>query len=220
MLYKLHTFLPFALDLSNHSFNRAARPSNFFWFTVIFFLSLNSSIQRSNSCRSSLNIVSFIFRKEKIQIEVGRGNVKTDGSKSRNYFDMDDPKRWVNGSIGIVTQLTENSIHLKIKNKIYKITQDTWEKFDYLIKDGQVMHEVVATFTQYPIKLAWAVTIHKSQGQTFEKAIIDLDKGSFAPGQTYVALSRVTSLDGLFLTRAINVSDVVFDQNIEDYFSG
>ena len=134
--------------------------------------------------------------------------------------DTESPKRWVNGSIGIVTQLTENSIHLKIKNKIYKITQDTWEKFDYLIKDGQVMHEVVATFTQYPIKLAWAVTIHKSQGQTFEKAVIDLDKGSFAPGQTYVALSRVTSLDGLFLTRAINVSDVVFDQNIEDYFSG
>jgi ATP-dependent exoDNAse (exonuclease V) alpha subunit len=132
--------------------------------------------------------------------------------------DLKSPKRWVNGSIGIVTQLTENSIHLKIKNKIYKITQDTWEKFDYLIKDGQVMHEVVATFTQYPIKLAWAVTIHKSQGQTFEKAVIDLDKGSFAPGQTYVALSRVTSLDGLFLTRAINVSDVVFDQNIENYF--
>ena len=92
--------------------------------------------------------------------------------------------------------------------------------FDYLIKDGQVIHEIVATFTQYPIKLAWAVTIHKSQGQTFEKAVIDLDKGSFAPGQTYVALSRVTSLDGLFLNRAINVSDVVFDQNIEDYFSG
>ena len=134
--------------------------------------------------------------------------------------DLKSPKRWVNGSIGIVTQLTENSIHLKIKNKIYKITQDTWEKFDYLIKDGQVTHEVVATFTQYPIKLAWAVTIHKSQGQTFEKAVIDLDKGSFAPGQTYVALSRVTSLNGLFLTRAINVSDVVFDQNIEDYFSG
>ena len=116
--------------------------------------------------------------------------------------------------------VSEETVNLKIKNKIYKITQDTWEKFDYLIKDGQVTHEVVATFTQYPIKLAWAVTIHKSQGQTFEKAIIDLDKGSFAPGQTYVALSRVTSLDGLFLTRAINVSDVVFDQNIEDYFSG
>jgi len=92
------------------------------------------------------------------------------------------------------------------------------QKFDYLIKDDQVVHEVVATFTQYPIKLAWAVTIHKSQGQTFEKAIIDLDRGSFAPGQTYVALSRVTSMDGLFLTRKINVSDVVFDKNIENYF--
>ena len=132
--------------------------------------------------------------------------------------DFKSPKRWVNGSIGVVTQLTENSIQLKIKNKIYKIKQDTWEKFDYLIKDGQVVHEVVATFTQYPIKLAWAVTIHKSQGQTFEKAIIDLDRGSFAPGQTYVALSRVTSMDGLFLTRKINVSDVVFDKNIENYF--
>ena len=132
--------------------------------------------------------------------------------------DFKSPKRWVNGSIGVVTQLTENSIQLKIKNKIYKIKQDTWEKFDYLIKDGQVVHEVVATFTQYPIKLAWAVTIHKSQGQTFEKAIIDLDRGSFAPGQTYVALSRVTSLDGLFLTRKINVCDVIFDKNIENYF--
>ena len=132
--------------------------------------------------------------------------------------DFKSPKRWVNGSIGVVTQLTENSIQLKIKNKIYNIKQDTWEKFDYLIKDGQVVHEVVATFTQYPIKLAWAVTIHKSQGQTFEKAIIDLDRGSFAPGQTYVALSRVTSMDGLFLTRKINVSDVVFDKNIENYF--
>ena len=128
--------------------------------------------------------------------------------------DIKSPKRWVNGSIGIVTNLTPNSIHLKIKNKVHKITQDTWEKFDYLIKDGQVFHEVVATFTQYPIKLAWAVTIHKSQGQTFEKVIIDLDRGSFAPGQTYVALSRVTSLEGLFLTRPINISDILFNNNL------
>ena len=128
--------------------------------------------------------------------------------------DIKSPKRWVNGSIGIVTDLTANSIHLKIKNKVHKITQDTWEKFDYLIKDGEVLHEVVATFTQYPIKLAWAVTIHKSQGQTFEKVIIDLDRGSFAPGQTYVALSRVTSLEGLFLTRPINISDILFNNKL------
>ena len=128
--------------------------------------------------------------------------------------DTKSPKRWVNGSIGIVTELSTNSIHLKIKNKVHKIIQDTWEKFDYLIKNGQVTHEVVATFTQYPIKLAWAVTIHKSQGQTFEKVIIDLDRGSFAPGQTYVALSRVTSLEGLFLTRPINISDILFNNNL------
>ncbi len=129
--------------------------------------------------------------------------------------DTKSPKRWVNGSIGIVTELSTNSIHLKIKNKVHKIIQDTWEKFDYLIKNGQVTHEVVATFTQYPIKLAWAVTIHKSQGQTFEKVIIDLDRGSFAHGQTYVALSRVTSLEGLFLTRPIEISDIIFDNNLK-----
>ena len=129
--------------------------------------------------------------------------------------DIKSPKRWVNGSIGIVTDLTANSIHLKIKNKVHKITQDTWEKFDYLIKDGEVLHEVVATFTQYPIKLAWAVTIHKSQGQTFEKVIIDLDRGSFAHGQTYVALSRVTSLEGLFLTRPINISDILYNNDLK-----
>jgi ATP-dependent exoDNAse (exonuclease V) alpha subunit len=128
--------------------------------------------------------------------------------------DNKSPKRWVNGSIGIVTELSNDSIHVKIKNKIHKINQDTWEKFDYLIKNNKVTHEVVATFTQYPIKLAWAVTIHKSQGQTFEKAIIDLDTGSFAYGQTYVALSRVTSLDGLFLTREIKFADIIFDKNL------
>ena len=129
--------------------------------------------------------------------------------------DSKSPKRWVNGSIGIVTDLTTNSIHLKIKDKVHKITKDTWEKFDYIIKDGQVLHEVVATFTQYPIKLAWAVTIHKSQGQTFEKVIIDLDRGSFAHGQTYVALSRVTSLEGLFLTRPINISDILYNNDLK-----
>ena len=129
--------------------------------------------------------------------------------------DSKSPKRWVNGSIGIVTDLTNNSIHLKIKDKVHKITKDTWEKFDYIIKDGQVLHEVVATFTQYPIKLAWAVTIHKSQGQTFEKVIIDLDRGSFAHGQTYVALSRVTSLEGLFLTRPISISDILYNSDLK-----
>ena len=130
--------------------------------------------------------------------------------------DIKSPKRWVNGSIGIVSQLDKKNIHLKIKNNVYKITQDTWDRFNYTIKDGEVKHEVVATFTQYPIKLAWAVTIHKSQGQTFENVIIDLDRGSFAHGQTYVALSRVVSLKGLFLSRGIRMSDIIFNNKINE----
>ena len=94
------------------------------------------------------------------------------------------------------------------------------KKFNYLIKDDKVVHEVIATFTQYPIKLAWAVTIHKSQGQSFENVILDLDTGSFAHGQTYVALSRVVSLEGLFLTREIRMSDIIFNKNIQDYLVG
>ena len=133
--------------------------------------------------------------------------------------DTKSPKRWVNGSIGVVTELSKDSIHLKIKNKTHKIIQDTWEKFNYLIKDDKVVHEVTATFTQYPIKLAWAVTIHKSQGQTFENVILDLDTGSFAHGQTYVALSRVVSLEGLFLTREIRMSDIILNKNIQDYLA-
>ena len=126
------------------------------------------------------------------------------------------PKRWVNGSIGVVSQLDEKSIHLKIKNNVYKIIQDTWDRFNYTIKDGEVKHEVVATFTQYPIKLAWAVTIHKSQGQTYENVIIDLDNGTFADGQTYVALSRSVSLKGVFLTRKIKHSDIIFNNRISN----
>ena len=126
------------------------------------------------------------------------------------------PKRWVNGSIGVVSQLDEKSIHLKIKNNVYKIIQDTWDRFNYTIKDGEVKHEVVATFTQYPIKLAWAVTIHKSQGQTYENVIIDLDNGTFADGQTYVALSRSVSLKGVFLTRKIKKSDIIFNNRISN----
>ena len=133
--------------------------------------------------------------------------------------DTKSPKRWVNGSIGVVTELSKDSIQLRIKNKTHKIIQDTWEKFNYRIQENQVVHEITATFTQYPIKLAWAVTIHKSQGQTFENVILDLDTGSFAHGQTYVALSRVVSLEGLFLTRKIKMSDIIFNQDLQEYLT-
>jgi len=92
-----------------------------------------------------------------------------------------------------------------------------WEKYDYDLKDGKFEPKVIGTFRQFPVKLCWAATIHKCQGQTFEKAIIDLDTGSFAHGMTYVALSRVKSLDGLYLIRPIKVSDIRFDKRIYNF---
>ena len=77
----------------------------------------------------------------------------------------------------------------------------------------------MAEFTQFPLRLAWAVTIHKSQGKTYERAIVDLGPRSFAPGQTYVALSRITELDGLYLTRPLRPSDIIVDENVTRFMS-
>ena len=122
--------------------------------------------------------------------------------------------RWVNGTIGFVDKLEKDKIFVKVGRKNFQIEKTIWEKFDYYIKNGKFEPKVIGTFEQFPIKLAWAATIHKCQGQTFEKAIIDFDSGSFAHGMTYVALSRVKSIDGLYLIRPIKFSDIRFDERI------
>ncbi|MBC8296834.1 MAG: AAA family ATPase, partial [Pelagibacterales bacterium] len=108
-------------------------------------------------------------------------------------------KNWVNGTLAIIDKLTKNNIYIQLKDEIYKLEKEKWEKFNYKISDNKIIPSVSATFIQYPLKLAWAATIHKCQGQTFENVIIDMDYGAFAHGQTYVALSRVVSLKGLYL---------------------
>ena len=80
--------------------------------------------------------------------------------------------------------------------------------------------DIQATFEQFPLRLAWAVTIHKSQGQTYDEVQIDMGRGAFSPGQTYVALSRVRSLDGLYLTRAITMADVMVDSDVTRFMAG
>jgi PIF1-like helicase len=123
--------------------------------------------------------------------------------------------RWVNGTIGVIEKISEKSISVTINKKEEKVTYDldrvSWENVKYEIdkKTGKIIETIIGTFTQYPIKLAWAITIHKSQGLTFDKLVIDMGGGAFSAGHTYVALSRCTSLEGIKLRTPIKMSDII-----------
>lgn len=131
--------------------------------------------------------------------------------------DTSGEQRFFNGKIGTVTELGEDGIEVGFQDGSdpVLVEKHTWLNRRYKLdpEDNEIREEVLGAFTQYPLKLAWAVTVHKSQGLTFEKAIIDVEK-AFAPGQIYVALSRLVSLDGLVLTSPVPVSGFSQDSNI------
>jgi ATP-dependent DNA helicase PIF1 len=128
--------------------------------------------------------------------------------------------RWVNGTIGKIMEITvdesgETIIVAELSDgEKVEIYPFTWQIFRYFAKGRRLQSEVMGTFTQYPLMLAWAVTIHKSQGKTYEKVVIDIGKGTFAHGQTYVALSRCTSLDGIILKKPIRKNNVWMDYRV------
>ncbi len=130
-----------------------------------------------------------------------------------------EPPRWVNGTIGTVTRILGGAVRVDIDGEEVDVEPAVWERFRYAYEPStkKLTRDVVAEFTQFPLRLAWAVTIHKSQGKTYERAIIDLGSGAFAPGQTYVALSRLTSLDGLYLSRALRPSDIRVDEDVRRF---
>ena len=107
-------------------------------------------------------------------------------------------------------------IKVKINNKTHKVEREEWNKvrFTYDEDSDEVLEEVVSSFKQFPIKLGWAVTIHKSQGLTLESCSVDLGSGAFATGQAYVALSRCKNLNSLHLQRELKVSDALVDPDI------
>lgn len=135
----------------------------------------------------------------------------------------DSLKRWVNGTIGVVTELTEKDIHVKTDNgNEHSVLCCTWESiaYEYDREEKKLKKEVKGTFTQYPLTLAWAITIHKSQGMTFDKLSLNIDHGLFADGQLYVALSRVRSLDGLYLSREIDSRYIHTNPEILNFSNG
>jgi len=133
----------------------------------------------------------------------------------------DREKRWVNGTLGTIKSISGDEIKVDIDGYVYTVSPETWSKISYYYnrEEQKVEEEVVSTFRQFPLRLAWAITIHKSQGQTYSSIVIDLGDGAFAHGQTYVALSRCTQLETLYLKRDVYREDVIVDSCVVAFMS-
>ncbi|MGO9155125.1 AAA family ATPase [Mycobacterium sp.] len=136
----------------------------------------------------------------------------------------DQSDRWVNGTIGRVAKIHEAQgliVSVEFTNgTAAEVTAHTWDATRPVIDGGSLRHEIVGSFSQLPFKLAWAITIHKSQGQTLDRLIVDLTGGTFSFGQLYVALSRCTSLEGLVLKRPVLPKDLKTDRRIARFLRG
>jgi hypothetical protein len=140
---------------------------------------------------------------------------------ARVMFLRNDPEqRWVNGSFGTVVELGDEGPMVQLADGTAHLVKKTaWENITYQYdRPGrQITREVVGSYRQLPLRLGWAITIHKSQGQTFDRVYVDLAGGAFSHGQVYVALSRCRSLAGLALARPLRASDVLLDFSVGDY---
>ncbi|HNY59924.1 MAG TPA: helix-turn-helix domain-containing protein [Bacteroidales bacterium] len=183
--------------------------------------------ERNNSELKKLESPTFYFEAEvegdfpeylfpvefELQLKVGARVmfIKNDYSGKQLYF---------NGKLATVIYLERGLIEVEFDDNTENVLVEkyTWENKSYSLNEttGEIIENVEGTFSQYPIRLAWAVTVHKSQGLTFEKAILDLS-GAFAPGQIYVALSRLRSIEGLVLSSPLNFNKLRTDQVILDY---
>ncbi len=136
----------------------------------------------------------------------------------------DEERRWVNGTTGIVREVDARSIRVELgggrSSKVYDVLPVAWESYEYVFDEHeqQIVARKTGEYRQYPLMLAWAVTIHKSQGKTLDRVLVDFGSGAFAGGQAYVALSRVRSLEGIRLARPMRVADVRCDPMIRRFY--
>jgi ATP-dependent exoDNAse (exonuclease V) alpha subunit len=136
--------------------------------------------------------------------------------------------RWVNGSVGRVEEILgaeDNSPEIitveLTEGSLVEVEPFTWEIFEYRYdkESNSIKTQALGSFTQFPLRLAWAITIHKSQGKTFQRIILDIQRGIFSPGQTYVALSRCTTLEGIVLRQPIQKKHVFMDWRVVDFLT-
>lgn len=133
----------------------------------------------------------------------------------------DSGKRWVNGSIGKIEKVDNAKIVVNISGSKHTVEKESWNEVEYVFnkETDEFDERIIAGFKQYPIQLSYAMTIHKSQGKTFEKITIDIGSGAFAHGQVYVALSRCNSLKGIILNNQINNKDIIVDPRVVEYYN-
>ena len=135
---------------------------------------------------------------------------------------LNNSKEWVNGNVGVVTAVTIDKVTVKLvdSGKTVDVRVYEWKNYDYTYDEKQkkVVREVIGTFVQIPMSLAWAMTIHKSQGLTLDKVHLDLGGGAFETGQTYVALSRSRSMKAITLARKLSVGDILVDREAVEFY--
>lgn len=198
-----------------------------------FILTLTSTNQAANIINAGR--LNRIQSAEKVYKAIITGTINSSHYPSDEFLVLkegaqimmlkNDPfKRFVNGSLGIVTKLNEESVEIQLdhSSKPIEVERFNWEIIRYKIsegKDAELKTEVIGSFTQFPLRLAWAITIHKSQGKTFDKINIDMGKGAFEHGQAYVALSRCKSLEGIRLRQALKWKDIQTDEKVIDFLN-
>jgi ATP-dependent exoDNAse (exonuclease V) alpha subunit len=202
--------------------------SNFARNDCITLTADNASADRINDIRLSA-IKSELFEFE--GVISGRFNIEENRLPSPRILKVkagawvmftknDINHRWVNGTTGTVIKICEQFITVQTDKGTFDVKRESWETLQYIYDEdsGKIVTETIGSYTQFPLMLAWAITIHKSQGKTLDKVFIDLGNGAFAQGQVYVALSRCKTLEGITLKKPVCLSDIKVDAVVREFY--